>query len=101
MAHREQLSQRELDRYIQKIQEAVLQHWKVPANSNDIDQDPEVQMNLNRDGSVRKVEILISSGSPALDHSLIRAIEAAQPFILPREQFEVFRNNRIRFHPLK
>ncbi len=99
--YRSQLSQKELDRYIQKIQEAVLQHWKVPANLNNVTRDPEVEMILNPDGSVRKLAIILSSGSPALDQSLIRAIEAAQPFVLPRKQFEVFRNNRIRFHPLR
>jgi len=94
-----QLSRKEIDLYILKIQGAVLQHWKVPANSH-VMQDPEVQMELNRDGSVRKVEISLSSGNAALDSSLLRAIRAAQPFSLPRNQFEVFRSNHIRFHPL-
>jgi len=95
-----QLSKKEINLYILKIQGAVLQHWKVPANSH-VMRDPEVQMELNRDGSVRRVEISLSSGNAALDSSLLRAIQSAQPFSLPRNQFEVFRSNHIRFHPLR
>jgi len=98
---RRQLSEKELNQYIAMIQAAVLQHWKVPADLSDFKQDPMVTMELNPDGSVRRVSIEVSSGSPALDDSLIRAIQAAAPFTLPRRQFEVFRTNRIRFHPLR
>ena len=98
---RRQLSEKELNRYIAMIQAAVLKHWKVPADLSDFRQDPIVTMELNPDGSVRRLEVAVSSGSPALDASLIRAIQAAAPFTLPQRQFEVFRTNRIRFHPLR
>jgi len=98
---RRQLSEKELNQYIAMIQAAVLKHWKVPADLSDFKQDPMVTMELNPDGSVRRLDIAVSSGSPALDDSLIRAIQAAAPFTLPRRQFEVFRTNRIRFHPLR
>jgi len=95
-----QLSKQEINRYIALIQAAVQNHWKVPNLGNDV-QDPLVEMVLNPDGSVREVRILESSGNVALDASLKRAIQAASPFQVPREQFEVFRNNKIRFHPLR
>ncbi len=95
-----QLSRRELNRYIALIQEAVQRHWKAPFIGAEVHL-PLVEMVLNPDGSVRSVRILESSGNPALDASLIRAIEAAAPFPVPRRQFEVFRVNRIRFHPLR
>jgi len=98
---RRQLSQKEMDRYIGMIQAAVLEHWKVPADLSNFREDPLVTMELNPNGSVRRLEIAVSSGSKALDDSLIRAIQAAAPFTLPRRQFEVFRTNRIRFHPLR
>ena len=76
-------------------------HWKVPALTRH-ERDPLVLMRLNPDGSVAEVRVLESSGSPALDASLKRAILAAAPFeVPPREQFEVFRENKIRFHPLR
>jgi len=97
---RRQLSGQEINRYIARIQAAVQAHWKVPALTHH-ERDPLVLMRLNPDGSVRDVTILESSGNPALDASLKRAIHAAAPFTLPRAQFEVFRENRIRFHPLR
>jgi len=95
-----QLSKQEINRYIALIQAAVQSHWKVPNIGKDV-QDPLVEMVLNPGGSVREVKILESSGNAALDASLVRAIEAASPFQVPREQFELFRNNKIRFHPLR
>lgn len=95
-----QLSKQEMDRYIALIQAAVQQKWKVPASINN-PADPLVEMRLQPDGSVASVKLLESSGNRALDDSLIRAIQAAAPFDLPQKQFEFFRINRIRFHPLK
>jgi len=95
-----QLSHQELNRYIALIQGAVQRHWKAPFIGGEVHL-PLVEMVLNPDGSVRSVRILESSGNAALDASLIRAIKAAAPFPVPRRQFEVFRVNRIRFHPLR
>jgi len=94
-----QLSQKEMVRYIALIQAAVQQHWKVPASTSHTT-DPLVEMRLQADGSVASITVLESSGSKILDDSLIRAIRAAEPFELPQKQFEFFRVNRIRFHPL-
>ncbi|MDQ7011156.1 MAG: TonB family protein [Mariprofundaceae bacterium] len=96
-----QLSRQEIDRYIARIQAAVQEKWKVPASVDSDIKDPLVEMLLRPDGSVQQVRILESSGNDALDASLVRAIQAAAPFELPRRQFEVFRSNRIRFHPLR
>ena len=98
---RGQLSEKEMDRYIAMIQTAVQEKWKVSADMSDFKEDPVVSMELNLNGTVRRLEIVASSGSPAMDESLIRAIQAAAPFTLPRQQFEVFRTNRMRFHPLR
>ncbi|MDX8407667.1 MAG: cell envelope integrity protein TolA [Mariprofundaceae bacterium] len=95
-----QLSKQEMERYIALIQAAVQQKWKVPASLSHVS-DPLVEMRLQPDGSVASIKLLESSGSRTLDDSLIRAIRAAAPFEVPRKQFEFFRVNRIRFHPLK
>jgi len=95
-----QLSSSEKERYIALMQAAVLEHWKLAVSSAKFT-DPLVEMRLLPSGAVASVRILESSGNEALDASLIRAIKAADPFELPRQQFEFFRINRIRFHPLK
>ncbi|MDX8398351.1 MAG: energy transducer TonB [Mariprofundaceae bacterium] len=97
----QQLSSQEIDRYIAMMQAAVQQHWKVPAGLQENLPDPVVEMILRRDGSVASVKILNSSGNALLDQTLIHAIRSASPFTIPREQFESFQHNRLRFHPLK
>ncbi|PJA31549.1 MAG: TonB C-terminal domain-containing protein [Zetaproteobacteria bacterium CG_4_9_14_3_um_filter_53_7] len=96
----QQLSKNELERYIALMQARVQDNWKVPASADNA-KDPLVEMQLAPTGEVVSVTILESSGNELLDASLIRAIRAAAPFELPRQQFEFFRVNRIRFHPLK
>jgi len=95
-----QLSNSEKERYIALMQAAVQQHWKVAVSATKFI-DPLVEMKLLPAGNIVSVRILESSGNQAMDASLIRAIKAAAPFELPRQQFEFFRVNRIRFHPLK
>jgi len=95
-----QMSAMEIDRYIARIQAAVQQQWKVPASLGNVS-DPLVEMRLLPTGHIESVNILESSGSAVLDASLIRAIRAAAPFMLPQKQYEFFHVNRIRFHPLK
>jgi len=95
-----QLSSSEKERYIALMQAAVQEHWKLAISAGAFT-DPLVEMQLLPSGAVASVKILESSGNDAMDASLIRAIKAAAPFELPRQQFEFFRVNRIRFHPLK
>jgi len=95
-----QLTSSEKERYIALMQAAVQEHWKLSASATKF-ADPLVQMQLLPNGAVASVKILESSGNATIDASLIRAIQAAAPFELPRQQFEFFRFNRIRFHPLK
>jgi outer membrane biosynthesis protein TonB len=95
-----QLSQKEIARYIGRIRAAVERHWKIPVAVENI-KDPLVKMILQPSGQIQSLIILESSGSDAIDVSLIRAVKAAAPFELPKQQFEYFRVNRIRFHPFK
>ncbi|MDQ6993492.1 MAG: energy transducer TonB [Mariprofundus sp.] len=95
-----QLSNSEKEHYIGLMQTAVQNHWKVPANSGQLS-DPQVEMKLLANGEIASIRIIESSGSELLDASLIRAIHAAAPFKLPKEQFEFFRVNTLRFHPLQ
>jgi len=95
-----QLSKQEIDRYIAMMQAAVQSHWKVPGGIHNETPDPLVEMILQRNGRLLSVRILESSGNSTLDQTLISAIKAAAPFNIPTKQFESFRNNRIRFHPL-
>ena len=96
----QQLSQKELEQYISMMQSAVQRHWKVPGGIADNIPDPLVEMILNPNGSLVSVRILESSGDATFDQTLISAIHAAAPFQLPNDQFETFRKNQIRFHPL-
>ncbi|RMH49924.1 MAG: TonB family protein [Zetaproteobacteria bacterium] len=95
------MTRQEIDRYISRMQRKVQRHWKVPAERPGRLRDPEVVLELDRDGSIRSITISRSSGDPFMDRSLIQAIRAAAPFDLPADHFELFRTNRITFHPLR
>ncbi len=94
-----QLSKRELERYIAMMRAAVQRHWKVPGGLPAHLRDPLVRVELARDGSVKRITLIETSGSDVFDQTLISAIRAAAPFTLPREQYAVFKRNEIRFHP--
>jgi len=94
------LSTSEKERYIALITAAVQEHWKVAASVARFN-DPLVEMKLLPTGDIASIRILESSGNAAMDASLIRAINAAAPFELPRQRYEFFLNNRMRFHPLQ
>jgi TonB family protein len=93
-----QLSQKEINHYIGRIQAAVEKQWRIPVAIYNIT-DPLVEMTLQSGGQIQSLIILESSGNATLDASLIRAIQAAAAFDIPKEHFEYFRVNRIRFHP--
>jgi len=98
---KKQLSHQELESYIAGMQQAVERHWKVPTEMIGRVKDALVELKLFRNGTVSDVKILESSGSEALDKTLIQAIYAAQPFTIPAQQFEIFKENIIRFFPLQ
>jgi len=100
MLMEQQLSQKEIEQYIHRMQRSVQQHWKVPGGMADNIPDPLVEMILKPNGDIVRIRVLESSGDPAFDQTLIAAIHAAAPFSIPRQQFESFRKNKIRFHPL-
>jgi len=95
-----QLSISEKERYIALITAAVQRHWKVSASTARFNA-PLVEMKLLPTGDIASVRVLESSGNAAMDASLIRAIQAAAPFELPRQHYEFFLKNRMRFHPLQ
>ena len=96
-----QLSEQELNRYIVGMQKAVERQWKVPMEMMDRVNPALVSLTLSQTGHVVKVKILESSGSTMLDETLRKAIYAAAPFQLPAKQFELFKNNTIRFYPIE
>lgn len=96
-----QLSEQELNRYIIGMQKAVERQWEVPMEMMDRVKPALVSLTLSQTGHVVKVKILESSGSTMLDETLRKAIYAAAPFELPSKQFELFKNNTIRFYPIE
>ena len=93
----EMLSHREIAVYLARMRARIESAWNPPPVS--FARDPEIELRLFPDGRVRSVRITISSGNAALDASLVRAVRAAAPFVLPPEGYEAFLVNRIRFHP--
>ncbi|MDQ7003764.1 MAG: TonB family protein [Ghiorsea sp.] len=95
-----QMTDVEINRYIARMQQAVERQWKVPTESASQLHKPLVELKLSPRGDVVRVRILESSGSKTLDETLLQAIYAAAPFDIPSQQYDLFKTNRIRFHPL-
>lgn len=96
-----QLSDEAINHYILGMQKAVERQWKVPTEMINRVNDALVELTLFPNGKVAKVHILESSGSTLLDQTLLQAIYAAAPFDVPKQQFELFKHNVIRFYPLR
>lgn len=68
--------------YGRQIQDLVAQHWRTSDIDARLQTAPPViaTFELMRDGSIRNLQILQGSGTPALDISVQRAIRDAAPF---------------------
>ncbi|RME86893.1 MAG: TonB C-terminal domain-containing protein [Zetaproteobacteria bacterium] len=91
------MSAQEANAWIARIRARIERAWRPPPVVGEV-RDPLVALDLNPDGTIARIEILESSGHPALDASLVRAIRAAAPFPLPPRS-QAFLHNRVRFHP--
>jgi len=92
------LSAAEIAGYLARMRAAIERVWRPPPVLGPV-RDPLVELRLAPNGEIKSVRILESSGSAALDASLLRAIQKAAPFALPQQGYEAFAVNRIRFHP--
>ncbi len=96
-----QITDVEIQHYITGMQQAVERHWKVPTGMIGKLEPPLVELQLSPSGDVVGVRILESSGSKPFDATLLQAIYAAAPFNIPSQQYDLFKTNLIRFHPLQ
>lgn len=74
--------------YFSEIKERIERSWKYPdeAFKNGENGNTTVQLHINRDGTLAKVSIYLSSGVRILDEEAIRAVVDASPFNpIPKE----------------
>jgi TonB family protein len=69
----------ELSWYNTAIASALYNNWRQPGSSSPVPLQVEVRFEILRDGSVRGVELLQSSGVGILDRSVLRAVSSASP----------------------
>jgi TonB family protein len=73
--------------YIGQIKERVLGFWRYPLEAKSgLSGTVQLAFTVERDGSVSRIELLKSSGSPPLDNGAMQALSRASPFDpLPQE----------------
>jgi TonB family protein len=73
--------------YISQIKKRVLGFWRYPLEAEPgLRGTVQLAFTVERDGSVSRIELLKSSGSPLLDNGAMRALSRASPFgPLPQE----------------
>ena len=98
---RRQASLSEINKYRSLIKEEVTRHWNIPATAHD-DLLCEVKVRLIPSGDVVDVQIIKSSGDPAFDNSVEKAVYRAAPLSVPPVEsglFEEFREVVFQFEP--
>jgi colicin import membrane protein len=89
-----------IDKYKALIKRAIGEHWNIPSNTpHNLTCD--LMITLAPGGSVLSVELVKSSGVPALDHSAIQAVYQASPLPIPNDAnlFEHFRQLSMTVRP--
>lgn len=71
--------------YFRTVQQKVKDAWTFPGGSNDLSAD--VEFSIGADGTLNGVKIAKSSGDPAFDESVVRAIKRAAPFPPPPDRY--------------
>jgi TonB family protein len=95
------LQQKTVDEFMAQIQASIRSHIVIPANMSG---NPEViyHVVLFANGTLINTTLAKSSGVPAYDEAVLRAMHAAEPLPLPRdpELFQqAFRELRLAFRP--
>ncbi len=92
--------QGEIDRYKALILQAISQHWLLPGQ---VDKRlyAELLIRLAPGGMVLDVQLIKSSGNPALDRSAQSAVFKASPLPVPKaaDEFESFRQFVLKVRP--
>lgn len=93
-------AQKQIDDYTARIRDAIRDKVTLPPG---IDGNPqaEFEVKLLKNGTVAAVRLTRSSGAPAYDRAVERAIELAQPLPIPddMEIFQQMRDLRLLFRP--
>ncbi|MDH3948750.1 MAG: cell envelope integrity protein TolA [Gammaproteobacteria bacterium] len=98
---RRQANLSEINKYRSLIKEEVTRHWNIPATAHD-DLICEVKVRLIPSGDVVDVQVVKSSGDPAFDNSVEKAVYRAAPLSVPPVEsglFEEFREVVFQFEP--
>lgn len=93
-------AQKQIDEYTARIRDAIRDKVTLPPS---IDGNPqaEFEVKLLKNGTVAAVRLTRSSGAPAYDRAVERAIELAQPLPIPddMEIFQQMRDLKLLFRP--
>jgi colicin import membrane protein len=98
---RRQANLSEINKYRVLIKQEVTRHWNIPATAAQ-DLICEVKVRLIPSGDVVDVQIIKSSGDPAFDNSVEKAVYRAAPLSVPPVEsglFEEFREVVFQFEP--
>ncbi|MCA3243803.1 MAG: TonB C-terminal domain-containing protein [Alphaproteobacteria bacterium] len=76
----------ELAATVQRVKDQIAAAWVIPPIETwqgKANQSVQVRLELNADGTVRQTRITRSSGVPAVDKSVLKAVQKIQPLNLP------------------
>ncbi len=76
----------------QAIKQHIERHWLRPPGISNIEQlKARVKLTLKRDGTIKSLRIVKSSGHQFYDNSILRAVRKAIPLPIPSDKYEKFK----------
>lgn len=96
----EQGHMREIEKYKFMVQQQIMRSWLIQGTPNPSDAT-KLYVRLAPSGTVLDVQIMSSSGNPALDRSAVAAVYKASPLPVPEDPmlFSSFRELRLTLRP--
>ncbi|MEC9291181.1 MAG: TonB family protein [Pseudomonadota bacterium] len=75
---------------INRIKKHISNNWLKPSGMVD---EPAIaiEVRINRDGSLKSVRVIKSSGLPFFDNSLLRAVRKSEPIPYPADKYKTFK----------
>jgi colicin import membrane protein len=81
------------------LKKHIEKNWFRPPGIKDLDKlSIQIEVEINRDGTIEDLQLVKSSGQQFFDNSLLRAVRKSVPLPLPGERYNVFRIIELHFN---
>jgi colicin import membrane protein len=81
------------------LKKHIEKNWFRPPGIKDLDKlSIQIEVEINKDGTIEDLQLVKSSGQQFFDNSLLRAVRKSVPLPLPGERYDVFKTIELYFN---